>query len=117
MERCLNETNEAIIAQGAENCLRAIHALGVLHADAFANNILLQDGRVRIIDFERSKTREQVEEEDDEKQGRAEQGEKIEGLSPWKEGEIDVWEFCCERERWTAVYPARTWLSVVGKIY
>ena len=55
MERCLNETNEDIIAQGTEDCLTAIHALGVLHTDAFANSILLQDGRVRIIDFERSR--------------------------------------------------------------
>lgn len=117
MERCLNQANEAKIAQGAEDCLEAIHALGVLHADAFANNIMLQDGRVRIIDFERSRTREQVEEEEDEKLERAERGEKIEDLSPWKDGEMSVWDFRCERERWSAVYPARTWLSVVGKIY
>ena len=35
MERCLNEPNEDIIAQGTEGCLTAIHALGVLHTDAF----------------------------------------------------------------------------------
>lgn len=115
MERCLNETNEDIIAQGTKDCLKAIHALGVLHADAFANNILVQDGRVRIIDFERSKTREKVEGEGEEEQEQAKQeGEKIEG---WKEEEMSWWEFSCEKEIWSAVYPARTWLSVIGKIY
>lgn len=118
MEGCLNETNEDIIAQGTKDCLEAIHALGVLHTDAFANNILLQDGRVRIIDFERSKTREKVEEKEEEEQReeqeRAKQGEEIE---EWKREEMSWWEFSCEKEIWSAVYPARTWLSVVGKIY
>lgn len=114
MERCLDETNEDTMAQGIEDCLDAIHALGVLHMDAFANNILLQDGRVRMIDFERSKTREMVEEEE---QDKARQGEKTEEPSRGKEGSLNLWESRCETERCRAVEPARTWLSVVGKTY
>lgn len=113
MERCLNETNKDMIAQGIEDCMKAIHALGVLHTDAFPNNILLHDGGVRIIDFDRSTTREKVAEE--EKQEWAKQGEKsIDKQSPREEEEegMSLWEARCEKELRSAEYPARTstWL-------
>lgn len=104
MERCLNETNEDILAQGIEDCMKAIHALGVLHTDAFPNNILLHDGGVRIIDFDRSTTKEKVAEK---------QGEKSIGKqSPREEeeGGMSLWEVRCEKELRSAVYPARIWL-------
>lgn len=104
MARCLNETNEDIIAQGTKDCLKAVHALGVLHTDAFANNILLLDGQVRIIDFDRSKTRKKVEEEEgqEKEQERAKKqeqdDEKIEEPSKWKEGEMSWWNLVVRRK-------------------
>lgn len=109
MERCLNETNKDMIAQEIEDCMKAIYALGVLHTDAFTNNIMLHDGGVRIIDFDRSTTREKVAEE--EKQEWAKQGEQgIDKQSPqeYEEGGMSLWEARCEKGLRSAVYPART---------
>lgn len=116
MERCLSETNGEIFAQEIEDCIRAIHALGVLHMDVFVNNILLRDGRVRIIDFERSTTMEEVEEEEQEHR-RLKQDEEIDEPSPPKEGEMSLWEYRCKKELWSSVYPTRTWFNGIGKIY
>lgn len=117
MSECLKVTNEAEFTQGIEECMKAIHALGVLHTDASSNNILWLKGSVRVIDFERSKTRETVEEEEEEQQERTNKGERSEEPSSAEERGKSLWVEKCEQELWDSVYSASSWLSVVGKLY
>lgn len=131
MLACLNETNEEERTQRIEEGIKAIHALGVLHMDAFANNILWDKGSVRFIDFERSTTREKLEEEQERtnRSGRLEIDEQewmCKGMKRIKKsGKLNLpegrgkslWEDKCEKEVWNAVLAANTWLSVVTKIY
>lgn len=119
MSECLKVTNEAEFTQGIEECMKAIHALGVLHMDASSNNILWLKGSVRVIDFERSKTRETVEEEEEEEgqQERTNKGEESDEPSSPEERGKSLWVEKCEQELWDSVYSASSWLSVVGKLY
>ncbi|MCJ1348782.1 hypothetical protein MMC31_007015 [Peltigera leucophlebia] len=110
MDACLNETNEDEFAQGIEECMKAIHALGVLHLDAASSNILWDEGSVRVIDFERSTTREKVEEEEQERKNK---GEKSDKQSPPGKSGKGLWENECEKELCDAVYTASSWLSSV----
>lgn len=133
MSECLKVTNEAEFTQGIEECIKAIHALGVLHTDASSNNILWLKGSVRVIDFERSKTRETVEEEEEkqeeekkkeeeewerEREGeRTNTGERSDESSSVEERRRTLWAEKCEQELWDSLYSASSWLSVVGKLY
>lgn len=110
MNVCLNETTKDEFAQGIEEGMKAMHALGVLHMDASSNNILWDEGRVCLIDFEQSTMREKMEEE----HARKNTCEQTDEPTPPEGRGKSLWEDECKKELWSAVYTARNWpISVV----
>ncbi|GAO13649.1 hypothetical protein UVI_02017560 [Ustilaginoidea virens] len=59
LRRCIDAANKSSLLKGVTTALKKIHSLGVLHRDAELRNMLFDadDGRVMLVDFERSEFR------------------------------------------------------------